>query len=182
MKLASLRALFASAIELRTVADKKRQRGFTLVTSTISILVAGVVLGGTWLSYSMMQSQWRVASAERMMDQYAATTMQELTNRLSWAWGAKMIQGGPRNPKWAFYMDDVIEENGLFASTFPYTLGPDNALELTYRPTQGILFNAFPPKWAAERNSTHYVWSGRSGAPLGVVRSFDRRDRIDDAL
>jgi len=154
-----------------------KQRGFTLVNTVVASLIAGTITTGTWIAYSDMQVQWRISNAERVMDQYAAATMQELTNDLSWAWGAKEIQGGPRNTKWAFYMDDIMQENGLFA-TWKYQFGPDNALELTFRPAQGILINSMPPKWSAYRTNSQYLWSGHAGAPLGVQRAIDRRDRM----
>lgn len=182
MKRESLRRFRRFAAYLHDIGCKtgwrKQQRGFTLVTATVSTLVAGVILSGSWLAYGDLQTQWRVSHAERMMDQYAAATMQELANNLSWAWGAKNIQSNPRNIKWAFYMDDIIQEGRLFAAEYRYQLGPDHALELTYRPTRGILFNSFSPKWASDRLNTQYIWSGTGGSPRGVLKTFDRRDRM----
>jgi hypothetical protein len=157
-----------------------KQRGFTLASVTISTLIAGVVLTGAWLGFSDLQVQWRVSNADRVMDQYAASTMQELTNTLSWAWGAKQIQGGSRDPHWKFYLDDIIEENGQMERSRwdqYYHIASDRLLELTYRPTGGIYFNNTPPKWAVDRTSW-YVWVGRAGVPRGATRAYDRRDRM----
>ena len=158
-------------------AKRSAQSGFTFASTTISLIIAGVVLTGAWLAYSDLQVQWRVANADRMMDQYAAASMQELTNTFCWSWGAKQIQGGNRDPRWKFYMDDIVAEHGPMA-LWKYHLGPDNLLELTYRPTSGILLNSTTPTWAADRLGSSYMWIGRGGAPRGVVRSFDRRDRM----
>jgi hypothetical protein len=162
------------------MAGLNAQGGFTLVSTVIAMLIAGVVLTGAWLGYSDLQVQWRVANADRVMDQYAAAAMQELTNTLSWSWGAKQIQGGARNPRWKFYIDDLVAERPMSTSTWDrlYHIGPDRMLELTFRPTSGILFNATAPGWAADRFNRFYTWTGRSGVPQGVLSTVDRRDRM----
>jgi hypothetical protein len=161
------------------MAGLSAQRGFTLVSTVISMLIAGVVLTGAWLGYGDLQVEWRVANADRMMDQYAAAAMQELTNTLSWAWGAKQIQGG-RDQRWKFYLDDIVAERPMSVSRWDqlYHIGPDRMLELSYRPTAGILFNNTPPPWAADRFNRQYLWAGRSGSPQGVLYTMDRRDRM----
>lgn len=161
-------------------AKRSAQSGFTFVSTTISMIIAGVVLTGAWLAYSDLQVQWRIANADRVMDQYAAASMQDLTNTFCWAWGAKLVQGGSRDPHWKFYIDDIVAERAMSLSRWDqdYHIGPDRLLELTFRPTSGILFNSFTPEWAADRLGTSYMWIGRGGTPRGVVRSFDRRDRM----
>jgi type II secretory pathway pseudopilin PulG len=156
------------------------QRGFTLVSTAVSMLIAGVVLTGAWIGYTDLQVQWRVSNADRVMDQYAAATMQELTNSLCWAWGAKQVQGG-RDPRWDFYLDDIVAERPMSSSRWDqqFHIGPDRMLQLTFRPTAGILFNnRTAPLWAADRFNRQYLWSGRSGARPGVVYTTDRRDRM----
>jgi hypothetical protein len=162
-------------------AGLNAQRGFTLVSTVVSTLISSIMIAGVWSAYTDLKIQWRVSNAERAMDQYAASAMQDLTNTLSWAWGAKMIQGGPDNPRWKFYLDDIIEEHGLMSVSRwdqTYHIGPDRMLELTYSKTSGILFNGIRPKWTGERSTHEYLWTGRGGAPLGVLRSMDRRDRM----
>jgi len=157
------------------------QRGFTLVSTMVSMLVAGVVLTGAWIGYTDLQVQWRVSNTDRVMDQYAAAAMQELTNTLCWAWGAKQIQGGSRDPRWKFYLDDIVAERPMSASRWDrdFHIGPDRMLDLSFRPTAGILFNnATAPLWAAGRFDRQYLWAGRAGVPRGVLNTMDRRDRM----
>jgi type II secretory pathway pseudopilin PulG len=162
------------------IARLTAQRGFTLVSTMVSMLIAGVVLTGAWIGYTDLQVQWRVSNADRVMDQYAAAAMQELTNTLCWAWGAKQIQGGSRDPRWKFYLDDIVAEQPMSASRWDrdFHIGPDRLLELSFRPTAGILFNNTAPPWAADRFRRQYLWAGRSGARPGLVYAMDRRDRM----
>lgn len=150
--------------------DLRRQRGFTLVGTTISFMIAAVALTGAWIAYHDMQIQLHVASADRMMDQYAQATFQELTNVLSWSWGSDPFG----NQAWKFYMDDVVEEWGLF-ETWTYRT-ENNMLLIGYRPNTGLLINNVQPKWARDR-SNWYKWTG-SRPPVGKTAAIDRRDRI----
>jgi hypothetical protein len=162
-------------------ARRTAQRGLTLVSMAVSMLISGIVLTGAWMGYNDLQVQWRVSNADRVMDQYAASAMQELTNSLCWAWGAKEVQGDARDLRWKFYLDDIVAERPMSISRWDrdFHIGPDRMLELTYRPTRGILFNnRTAPLWAAGRLSGEYLWSGRSGARTGVVYAMDRRDRM----
>jgi type II secretory pathway pseudopilin PulG len=155
---------------------RRKNAGFTILEMAISLVISGAVITGAWMSYSSMLRQWRVAFADRMMDQYAHSTMQELTNLISWSWGAVQVQGGPRTPRWKFMMDDVIQENGIM-DQWTYHRDPDGFITLTYDASRGILINSSPPKWAADRYRNMYVWSGtRPGDDQ--VRVMDRRDRM----
>ncbi|MBU0507574.1 hypothetical protein KKH27_01875 [bacterium] len=161
------------AKELRSARGRRWQRGFTLVSTAINFTVAGVVLTGAWIAYNNMQVQWKVTNADRMMDQYAASAMQELTNVLSWGWGGEGIQGG-RNTRWKFSINDLVEEHGLMQQwryrTIP-ALGY-RYIELTCQPQKGILFNGGQPKWVHG-----YLWSGSTPRYL-QSRVFDSRDRM----
>lgn len=161
----------------RKLSSRRSQSGFTLVGTAISAIIGTGILAGAWVAYTDMMIQWRVSHAERIMDQYAAAAMQELTNDLCWSWGAKQIQGGWVNPRWKFYFDDRIEEYGSM-DLWKYNRGADKMIEITYRPTSGILINNVPPSWARDRFTDYYVWAGRSYAPRGYTNTMDRRDRM----
>lgn len=155
------------------------QCGFTIYELALTTIIAGTLLTGAWIAFGDMRVQWKVANADRMMDQYAHAAMQEMTNLFSWCWGAQAIQGGPRSTRWKFVMNDRIEEHGSMNlwEARHYNLPPGGYLELTFAPTRGILFNGFPPRWAQDRNVNQYLWSG-SSPRLFSTNAFDRRDRM----
>lgn len=160
-------------------AGRRAQAGFTIYEVALTTIIAGTLLTGGWIAFGDMRVQWKVANADRMMDQYAHAAMQEMTNLFSWCWGAQQIQGGPYSTRWKFVMDDRIQEHGsmdLWEATH-YNLPPGGYLELTFSPTRGILFNGIPPRWAQDRNVNQYLWFG-SAPRLYAINSFDRRDRM----
>jgi len=147
-----------------------------LVQTAVAGIITGVVLTGGWMTFADMRAQWHIAAAERMMDQYAAAAMQELTNDLSWSWGGKRIQAGALSTRWQFVMNDVTGDEGGMAR-WRYATDPANFITLTVRPMQGILINGVPPKWSVDRYRTQYLWSG-SSPRRGTLKTFDRRDRM----
>jgi hypothetical protein len=161
--------------EAGQVKVSERQRGYTLVSTTIAFMISGFVLTGAWLAFRDMQAQMRVNFAERIMDQYAQSAMQELTNKLSWAWDAKMIQGGSRNTRWNFMIRDQINEHQTWVPD--WQLEPNHYTQVRYQPTGGLLIGNQPPRWMTDHWRNEYVWFGRSSR-AGEVRAFDRRDRM----
>jgi hypothetical protein len=101
--------------------------------------------------------------------------MQELTNKLSWAWDAKMIQGGSRNTRWNFMIRDEINEHQTWVPD--WSLEPNHYTQVRYQPTGGLLIGNSPPHWVTDHWRDYYLWFGRS-AGQGEIRSFDRRDRM----
>jgi hypothetical protein len=156
------------------------QLGFTtLVSAAVSTLVSGVVLTGIWMGYCSMLKQWKVVNADRQMDQYAAAAMQELTNVISWSWGAKQIGGGIGGSRWQFLMEDQVEEYGPMRQwKYGRIRDLQHFLELTYQPYRGILWHGQPPRWAVEANGTpYYLWRG--GSPTSSsTKAFDGRDQM----
>ncbi len=155
-----------------------RPSGFTLVSTAVSMMVAGIMLAGGWMSYVSMLRQWKIGNAEREMDQYAAAAMQEFTNDLSWSWAGVPISGG-QYTRWKFMFDDQFNENGQFSSK-PW-LGrmrdAQNFVVFNYSPSLGILIGGQVPPWAGDRWHTQYQWSG-SAPRRGQTKAFDRRDRM----
>jgi hypothetical protein len=155
--------------------------GYTIVSTLTTVVVGTIVLTGAWMTYIGYQAQWKVANADRMMDQYAAASMQEMTNLLSWSWGAQQVQGG-RNFRWKFLIDDQVKERGPTSmrvwETNYYHRDQENFVFFSYDPNQGILFNGVPPHWARDAMGTNwYQWGGKPSAPT-VRRIVDSRDRI----
>ncbi|HEY3294707.1 MAG TPA: hypothetical protein VGL38_04680 [bacterium] len=162
-------------------AAKPRRRwasGFTIVSTAVSVAVAGIMLAGGWMSYASMLRQWKIGNAEREMDQYAAAAMQELTNDLSWSWGGIQIEGGPRNTRWKFMFDDQFEENGQMGnSRFGRMRDYNKFVTFSYNPNSGILIGGRVPPWAGDNRHSQYRFIG-TAPHRGEVRSFDRRDRM----
>jgi len=109
------------------------------------------------------------------MDQYAQSAMQELTNKLSWAWDAKMIQGGNRSTRWNFMIRDEINEHQTWVPD--WSLEPNHYTQVRYAPTGGLLIGNAPPRWVTDHWQDYYQWFGRSASPR-EIRQFDRRDRM----
>jgi len=153
-------------------ALKKRQGGFTIFHALVAGILASVVMTGTWMAYRDFTMQARVSNADRQMDQYAAATMQELTNMISWSWGGQQVAGG-LYPVWKFQMKDIEQEFGRFTK---YQAIQDlaNFVTVSFGPTSGILIGRRQPDWAVDS----YVWRGRlqRNAPIGYAAAFDRRD------
>jgi len=169
----------------KTERPSRRASGYTLVSMVVTVVVAAIVLTGAWMTYIGYQAQWKVSNADRMMDQYAAASMQEMTNLLSWSWGAKEISGG-RFLRWKFLIDDQVQSAqtmSVWESTH-YHRDVEHFVELTYNPSQGILFNGQPPRWVRDNGvNTGYQWGGKppvsgSGHGPGFGRIMDARDRI----
>jgi hypothetical protein len=162
-------------------AFKRFQRGFTIVSLTVTTLTTGIMIAGAWMTVASCQRQWHIANAERMMDQYGHSVMKELTNDLSWAWGAQQISGG-LHPRWRIYMDDVINENGGMDRWTYRRDGMVNGkkyIVLSHSATAGILINDVPPKWAGDLYRKYYLWSGTQPGPgVSTTKSFDQRDRM----
>lgn len=157
-----------------------RQRGFTLLSTAINFTVAGVVLAGGWMAFGAMRTQWKVANADRMMDQYGTGVMQELTNMLSWGWGAQPVQAAGRSIRWRWVMDDFVDPlRG--AGAWDYPLRPSNQdysyLEYSYAPARGVLINGMQPDWVYDTQKSWYLWTGSRPGYL-QTRSFDHRDRM----
>jgi len=161
---------------LGTTVKKSRMRrrlqcGMTLVTMAVSFCVGGIALTGGWMSYMSYKAQWKASNVERMMDQYASSAMQEMTNNLSWAWSASPGGGGAIGARWKFYMDDIIQENGNIGQYRYYR--PDNSLEIRAVTTQGLYFNDRLPSWS----NRQYLWTGYRPGYL-KTGSMDHRDRM----
>ncbi|RQV96644.1 hypothetical protein EH220_05415 [bacterium] len=171
---------------------RRVQVGFTLISTMVSFALASVALFGGWVAYRDIQMQWRVANAERQMDQYAHNAMAELVNVLSWSYGAEQIGSG-RNMRWQIAMMDQVLENagqhgsGLLSYRYRtdmyYLLRGINGgrINLTYDRDRGILFDRVPPEWAeaSRGNQRQYVWRGSViRNPRTNLAAFDRRDRM----
>jgi hypothetical protein len=154
------------------------QGGFTIVSTAMGVIVGTVVLTGAWMGFNDMKVQWHVANADRQMDQYAASVMQDITNTASWAWGAKIINPGPRNLRVKFLMQDLISEYG------PLQLMVDKRPDdqegfrtLTYDSRAGIMWGGRPPRWARDQaNHNQYVFTGTTPG-MYRTKAFDRRDQ-----
>lgn len=161
--------------EAGPVSVSKRQRGFTLISTAISFTLSGLVLAGAWMAYRDMQAQMHVNFADRQMDQYASAAIQELSNKLSWAWTAREIQGGYNNTRWNFLVRDEVDEYGTWMP--PWQLEGDGFTQVRFAPTRGLLIGNSPPNWAEDNYIDYYQWTGRS-ARIGETRTLDRRDRM----
>ncbi|RPH96377.1 hypothetical protein EHM69_01545 [candidate division KSB1 bacterium] len=168
---------------------RRTQRGFSLVSMAVAAIIGGVAIIGGWAAVRGLQVHWHVSHGERLMDQYAAAALQELTNTLSWSWGGRQIVGGLTSTRWQFYMDDIIEENGLMQAAFPYPRDLGKMMTLTYQPNRGLLFSGTVPKWAANQSGDFYFWTSSRRAKMDRVQiqiggsdldyyNLDRRDRI----
>jgi hypothetical protein len=156
-------------------APRRRLHGFTLVSLAVSVAASGILLASGWISYASMLRQWKIGSAERVMDQYAASVMQELTNDVSWAWAAEP-QGSSR---WRFQFDDLIDENPASSASSPMMALRDanKFVTISYNPTQGILVRGQTPKWAGDIYHPQYKFVG-SSPHMNETRAMDRRDRM----
>jgi hypothetical protein len=168
------------------------QAGFTLVTTAVSLAIASIALFGGWIAFRDFQMQWRIANAERQMDQYAQNAMAELTNVLSWSYGIEQLSTG-RNAVWRFALMEQAKEHagplgeGLLSYRYPtdqyYLLRQKNGgrVLLTHTADRGILFDRQEPQWAVSRrgNVSQYIWQGRNVRdPRDQLAAFDRRDRM----
>lgn len=175
----------------------KRAAGFTLYEQMIVVFVGSAALLGGWAAFRDFSMQWRVANAERQMDQYAQTAMTEIVNVLQWSLGAYQLSGG-RNPTWRIAIGEQVGENNGLNSTnregghFPYQT--DNYFTMTqflynhktsggfitlgHQADRGILFNGGQPDWANNRVD-QWVWRGRQARdPQRMLAAFDQRDRM----
>lgn len=154
-------------------------RGYTLATFVPAVLVASAVITGIWTAFADFRVQIRLCHAEREMDQYAAAALQELTNVMSWCWGAQEIRGGSRNPLWRIAVDDKVEENGQFVYHYKYAdyVNREGMLSLSYNSTRGILIGGIEPAWARSGGTNEYVFIG-SRPGNHELPTMDRRDRI----
>jgi hypothetical protein len=148
------------------------QRGFTLTSMIVASLLSFIVLAGAWTLYVDYRNEIKVEMANLSMNKYAESTIRELVNDLSTAWGAECLSQTQHNTRWRFYIDDVIQENGPI-QLWDYRRAPDGSIELTYNQGSGILINGLPPKWADRQ----YVFHGRQPS-LGEVMDIDSRDHI----
>jgi len=152
------------------------QRGMTLMSTTMGVFIGIIALGGGWMALDSYKQYWKVAAAERVMDQYGAAAMQELTNLLCWSWGADPGPSGGHSTRWYFVMDDVIEENGPM-QLFEYRRDRNNMLQVSFASTRGLLINGSPPKWAEDRYRSYYQWMG-SRPSRGRVKDLNQHDRM----
>jgi hypothetical protein len=153
----------------------KTQGGFTIFHALVGGLIAGVGMTGTWIAYANYSMQARVMNADRQMDQYAASAMQEMTNLLTWSWGANPIRGGS-TPLWQFQIFDSIAENGAYNSHGGGYVVSHQFLDLTYRAAGGIVFSNQYPQWAVGRTASYFIWRGQPNLQHDRQYAFDRRD------
>jgi len=155
------------------------------------------LLGG-WAAYRDLTTQWRLANAERQMDQYAHSAMTELINILSMSMGAQPLSSG-RNPLWRITIGEFIGENGGLESQnikqghFGYltdhyfTMNQNQAgqehrmyggfITLSHSANTGIKINNDEPYWAED--AEQFIWrGGRVRDPNRELAAFDRRDRM----
>lgn len=184
-------------LQLAGLANFKRAAGFTLASQTISVFVAATVLLGGWSAYRDFSMQWRVANAERQMDQYAQTAMTEIVNVLQWSLGGYRITSG-RNPRWRIAIGEQVNENGGLNSInragghFPFitdnyfTSGQfvndhktyGGFITLSHGADRGILINETQPYWAGS-SAGQWVWSARQARNARTeLAAFDQRDRM----
>lgn len=179
------------------LSSLRRASGFTLVSQVVSVFVGSMVLLGGWAAYRDLSMQWKVANAERQMDQYANNAMGEIINTLQWSMGAYPIASG-RNPRWRIAIGEFIGENGGLNSNvvsqghFPYqndgyfTLTQaayqhrmfGGFITLQHTASRGILINGQEPYWAGG-DADQFIWRGQN--PRDEQRefsAFDRRDRM----
>lgn len=176
-----------------------RASGFTLYQQMIQVFIGSAILLGGWAAYRDLTTQWRLANAERQMDQYAHSAMVELVNTLQWAMGAQPLATG-RNPLWRIAIGEFVGENGGLNSQqaalghFPYLTdnyfttnqnqpGQEHQMyggfiQLSHNANRGILINNQEPFWAG-REAEQYIWRGsRLRDPSRELAAFDRRDRM----
>ena len=130
---------------------------FTLISTMVSFALASVAMFGGWVAFRDFQMQWRIANAERQMDQYAHNAMAELVNVVSWSYGAEQIASG-RNMRWRISLDGKSARTcrkrrglGLLSYRYPtdmyYLLREVNGgrIVISYDRDSGILFDRRPP-------------------------------------
>jgi len=168
-----------------------------MVSQMVSAFVAGAALLGGWAAYHDFSAQWRVANAERQMDQYAQTAMVEIVNLLEFSMGALPINSGV-NSRWKIGIGEQINEhggldnrntaNGGFAhgtdgyfTQTQYAFGHvtyGGFVILSHHPDRGILINNTQPKWA-NTAAAQWVWRGRQVTNGRTeLAAFDHRDRM----
>jgi hypothetical protein len=157
--------------------NPKRERGFTLVSMTIGVLIGTLVLAGAWQVMVNYQAAMKVSYNDREMDQYAASVFKELTDILSWSWGGEEISGGTSSMRWKFLMNDQVNQWGNMQQSWElryYRRDPQGFITITYSPSEGILYNGSPSHVMLNEGHRFYHWQGggHSGAPM------DRRDRV----
>lgn len=175
----------------------RRASGFTLVSQVVSVFIGSMVLLGGWAAYRDLSMQWKVANAERQMDQYAQNALGEIVNTLQWSMGAYPIASG-RNPRWKIAIGEYIGENGGLNSNvaqdghFPYqndayfTLTQTayqhvmfgGFITLQHNMNRGIMINGREPYWAGTQ-AEQFVWRGQQTRDgQRELSAFDRRDRM----
>ncbi|MCB1059157.1 MAG: hypothetical protein KDB65_02905 [Calditrichaeota bacterium] len=186
----------SNVLHLAGLRSLRRAAGFTLVSQLVSVFVGASALLGGWAAFRDFQMQFRVANAERQMDQYAQTAMVEMVNILQWSLGAYPVNGG-RNPSWRIAIGENIGENNGLNSTqrsgghFPYAT--DNFftanqfvfkhqtyggfITLSHNADRGIMINNVVPDWAGTRFA-QYVWRGRNTHGRDALMAYDQRDRM----
>jgi hypothetical protein len=127
------------------------------------------------------------------MDQYAHSAMAELTNVLSWSFGAEQAGSG-NNVRWKISLMDYALENagshGTGLLSYRYTTDMFYLLRginggrvyLTYDRNKGILFDRQEPEWAVSDRGNHsqYIWRGAvTRNPNENLAAYDRRDRME---
>ena len=171
---------------------RRVQVGFTLISTMVSFALASTAMFGGWIAYRDIQMQWRVANAERQMDQYAHSAMAELVNVMSWSFGAEQTGSG-RHTRWRISLMEQALENagrhgpGLLSYRYTtdmfYLLRGVNGgrIDLTFDRDEGILIDREPPEWAVSDRGdrSQYVWRGAvNRSPRTDLAAFDRRDRM----
>lgn len=185
-----------NVLHLAGLKNLRRAAGFTLYEQMIVVFVGAAALLGGWSAFRDFQMQFRVANAERQMDQYAQTAMVEIVNMLQWSLGAYPVNSG-RNSRWSIAIGESVGENNGLNSTqrsgghFPFTT--DNYftanqfvfnhqtyggfITLSHHADRGILINDVQPAWAGTRDA-QYVWRGRNSHGRDALMAFDQRDRM----
>lgn len=178
------------------LSNLKRATGSTLYEQMIVVFIGAAAMLGGWAAYRDFKAQFRVANAERQMDQYAQEAMVEIVNILQWSMGAYPVNSG-RNPIWKIAIGESVGENGGLNSTlrsaghFPYSTDNEftntkfafshfvdgGFITLRHNIDQGILINNAQPEWAGTRDD-QYIWRGRNNHGKYTLLSFDQRDRM----
>ncbi|MBI5059612.1 hypothetical protein HZB60_07535 [candidate division KSB1 bacterium] len=157
---------------------RRRDAGFTFVSTAITTIMAGVVLLGGWVAYRSFTMQIKVANADRQMDQYAQSTFLELTNLMGWGWDAVQIQGGSRNPIWKVRFYDRGSPGTDFARNWRYGGRlQDSLMTITYRASRGILLGGREPLWYGSGRSEQFVFTGQRPRH-DEIATMGRYDRI----
>lgn len=150
---------------IRQLPSLKLQGGFTIFHALITFAITGTGITGAWLAYGNLSMVMRIANADRQMDQYATSTMQEFGNLFSWSWGCEPVGGGVQGAVWRFVMKD------MFGNFTKYHTSSD-FIYIRYAQNGGLLINDSSPKWAQGQ----YIWRGRPSRDGDKLNAFDLRD------